>query len=289
MKVPTRSWARRHSLPLYFFLAYFFSWIVYVPLALSAQGWIDVHIPESIHYLGAFGPLVAAFIMTALTDGFLGLRALISRLFQWRIDARYYAFAILGPLAFFAIAVIFNRLSTGTWPELSLLGRADYLPYLTPVGGLLLWVFTYGLGEETGWRGYALPHLQRRFTAATSTLILAVLWACWHIPAFFYRDTYIAMGILGFPVFLISITFATMVFTWLYNSTGGSLLAVILFHAFFNWLSVSQAGGPSAGTIMSVPVILWAMFVVRRYGPENAAPVPRQIDGDRLSESEERP
>ena len=83
------------------------------------------------------------------------------------------------------------------------------------------------------------------------------------------------MGLLGFPMFLVSITFATMVFTWLYNSTGGSLLLVILFHAFFNWLSLSEAGGGSVGIVMSLPVILWTIFVVRRYGPENAAPVQR--------------
>jgi len=85
------------------------------------------------------------------------------------------------------------------------------------------------------------------------------------------------MGFLGFPVFLVSIIFATMVFTWLYNSTGGSLLLVILFHAFFNWLTVSEAGGDFTGIIMSIPVILWAIFVVRRFGPEDAAPITRQV------------
>jgi len=85
------------------------------------------------------------------------------------------------------------------------------------------------------------------------------------------------MGIFGFPMFLVSIIFATMVFTWLYNSTQGSLLLVILFHAFFGWLSASEAGGQFVAILMSVPVILWALYVVRRYGPENVAPMEKQV------------
>jgi len=119
--------------------------------------------------------------------------------------------------------------------------------------------------------------LQRTRAATSATFVLAILWAFWHLPAFFYRDTFVDVGILGFPMFLVSILFATLVFTWLYNSTGGSLLPVILFHAFFNWLSVSEAGGQFVAILMSVPVILWAIFLVRRYGPDNAAPVQKQV------------
>jgi len=277
MKTYGVSWVKTHSLLVYFVLAYVVTWSFHIPLVLSKRGLIETQIPMAIHYLGAFGPMIAALILTALTQGLVGVRALLSRWFKWRVKAQYYAFAILGPLGLFILAVLINRVIARTWADLSLLGEADYLPSLTPLGTLLLWLLTYALGEETGWRGYALPRLQRKYSAATSTLILAVFWAFWHLPAFFYRDTYIQLGFLGFPMFLISITFATMVFTWLYNSTGGSLLLVILFHAFFNWLSTSDAGGTSAGIVMSIPVIVWAIFVVRRYGPENAAPVQRQI------------
>lgn len=268
---------KKHSLVLYFTLAYAVTWSFHIPLVLSRRGLIQAQIPMAIHYLGAFGPMVAAVIVTGLTAGTAGIRLLLMRWFKWRVAFKYYAFAILGPFGLFTLAVLVNRVVSGTWANLTLLGEADYLPYLEPLGAFLLWFLTYALGEETGWRGYALPHLQRKYSAATATLILALLWAFWHLPAFFYRDTYIEMGILGFPMFLVSITFATMVFTWLYNSTGGSLLLVILFHATFNWLSVSEAGGASVGIIMSVPVILWAFYVVRRYGPENASPTRRQM------------
>lgn len=271
------NWVKKNPLTFYFILTYAITWSIQIPVALSAREMIKAQVPMAIHYVGAFGPMIAALMMSALTEGTAGIRALLSRWFKWRVEVRYYAFAVLAPTALFGLAVLINRVATGVWPDLSLLGEADYLPYLGPLGALMLWFLTYGLGEETGWRGYALPHLQRKYSAASATLILAVLWAFWHVPAFFYRDTYIQMGPLGFPMFLVSITFAAMVFTWLYNSTGGSLLLAILFHAFFNWLSVSEAGGASVGIVMSLPVILWAIFVVRRYGPENAAPVQRQV------------
>jgi membrane protease YdiL (CAAX protease family) len=177
----------------------------------------------------------------------------------------------------FILACISNRIFTGTWPNLTLLGEVDYLPYLTPLGALGIWLFTFGLGEETGWRGYALPHLQKTHSAATSTLILGMLWAGWHLPMFFYRDTYIQMGIMAFPMLALSLLFAAMIFTWLYNSTNGSLLIVIVFHAVFNWLTSNEAGGQFAGMILSVAVILWALYIPRRYGMENAAPIVRQV------------
>ena len=274
------SWLKGHPLVAYFLLAYAVSWAIEIPLALSVQGLISAKIPMWIHYFASFGPMAAALIVTGLTDGAKGVRELASRVVKWRVPGRYYAFAVMGPVALFILAYVLNRLVTGEWPDLSLLGQPDYLPYITPFGTLLLWLLTYSLGEETGWRGWALPHLQRDRSAASATLILALLWAGWHLPAFFYRDTYIALGALGFPIFAVSILFTTMVFTWLYNGSGGSILIAILFHAVFNWLAVSDAGGQLVGPIMTIPVILWALIIPRRYGMEDCSPEPKQVAGE---------
>lgn len=271
------NWIKRNSLISYFIIAYAVSWSFEIPLALSYQKIISAQIPMWLHYFVALGPLSAALIMTLLTEGRAGLHHLVARIFKWRVDVRYYVFAILVPVGMFTLACLLNRILTGSWPDLTLLGEVDYLPYLTPLGALGIWLITFGLGEETGWRGYALPHLQKTRSATTSTLILGILWAGWHLPMFFYRDTYIQMGIMAFPMLAISLLFAAMIFTWLYNSTNGSLWIVILFHAVFNWLTSNEAGGQFAGMILSVAVILWALYVPRRYGMENAAPVARQV------------
>ena len=78
-------------------------------------------------------------------------------------------------------------------------------------------------------------------------------------------------------MFVIMMIFTTMVFTWLYNGTGGSVWIVIAFHAFFNWLSVSEAGGQNVALLMSVPIVLWAFFIPRRYGLENCSPIRKQV------------
>jgi membrane protease YdiL (CAAX protease family) len=75
----------------------------------------------------------------------------------------------------------------------------------------------------------------------------------------------------------LSLLFAAMIFTWLYNSTDGSLCIVIIFHAVFNWLTSNEAGGSFAAIVLSVAVILWALYIPRRYGIENAAPIARQV------------
>jgi membrane protease YdiL (CAAX protease family) len=271
------AWIGQRALVVYFVLAYLISWAVMVPVALSARGIIKQEIPPALYYLASFGPALAALIVTALAEGGRGVRTLLARLLKWRVGLEYYLFSLFAPVALFGVAVLANRILRGAWPDLSQLGRIDYLPYLGAPGVLGLWLLTYGLGEEIGWRGFALPRLQRKRPAANAALLLGILWAGWHLPAFFFRDTYIEMGVLGFPMFVVSLVFASVVFAWLYNSTAGSLLLVVLFHVTFNWLSVSEAGGEYAAILMSAPVVVWAIVVVRRYGPENIARVPKQV------------
>ncbi len=267
---------KHYPLVSYFVITYLISWTIWSPIVASARGWVDWNVPYALYYFGSFGPLLSAVIVTALTEGGTGVRDLFRRVFKFRAEFRYYAFAVLVPIGLFALAYLANFVVTGSWSDLGLLGAADYLPPLSPLGVLGLWFLTYGFGEETGWRGFALPHLQKNRSAANATLILALLWAFWHFPAFFFRDTYVDLGVLGFPIFAFMMIFTTMVFTWLYNSTSGSVWIVIVFHAFFNWLSVSEAGGQFVAPIMSVPVVLWAFFIPRRYGMENCSPLTKQ-------------
>ncbi|HEU5099255.1 MAG TPA: type II CAAX endopeptidase family protein [Roseiflexaceae bacterium] len=272
------AWIARHPLVAYFGLAYVISWAFEIPLAAAKQGWIQFPVPFAIHYLASFGPMLAALITAGMLEGRSGLRALFSGLLKWRVGLGWWLFSAFSPVVLFALSVLAMRTMGGAWPNLSLLGQVDYLPYLGIVGAVLLWLLTYGLGEEIGWRGFALPRLQKQHSALTASLILSVFWAFWHTPAFLYRDVYMAMGLAaGLPMLLISVAAAAIIFTWIYNSTGGSLLMVVLFHAMFDFLLVSPAANQTTSAILNAATMIWAVLVVIVFKPANLSRVEKQV------------
>jgi len=264
------TWFQRHSLLGYFILAYAISWTIGIPLALIAQGKLDWQIPFSVHYFYAYGPMLAALIMTGLTKGKSGIADIFRRLFQWRMKPVWWMVA-LSPLAGYLIIVIVQRLIQGEWVDFSLLGEVNFLPNLG-TGALFLWIFTYGIGEEIGWRGYALPRLQQKMSALSATLVLGVLWALWHLPIFFYVfEPAIAVG------WFFGLMSGAILFTWLYNSTGGNLLAVALWHGTFNFITASAAGEGLGAAIMSTFVMIWAVALIFIYKPTNLSMQEKQV------------
>jgi membrane protease YdiL (CAAX protease family) len=266
-----RKLAIEHEILGLFFIAYALSWIVGISLALEAQGKGNAIIPFSMHYLYAFGPTIAAIIMTWLVSGKEGIKELFSRILKWKVKPIWWIIAF-SPLWLFGLLVVVQWLITGEWLDINLLGQVKFLPQLNIGVAVILWVLTFGLGEEIGWRGYALPRLQKKRSALSATLILAGLWALWHWPMFFYvLDSSIIVG------WLISLVAGTIVFTWLYNSSQGSVLMLILWHGFFDFITASKAGEGLAAIILSVIVMIWAIIVVFVYKPANLSPEEKHV------------
>ena len=164
-------------------------------------------------------------------------------------------------------------------------------------------MLTVALGEEVGWRGYALPALQARYCALLASLILGVLWALWHLPQFFNPDTLYSN--LPFVLFLAYMVPFAVLITWVFNSVGGSVLMAILMHAVMNasavlWKTIPEYSvkPPTAADALAVNVhtnlmaaiALWvvAVVVVLVYGPRNLSRHPRQVLTATSSESPPR-
>lgn len=248
------------NLILYFVLAYAISWAIAVPLALGKQGVIPPVLPLWAHYFVGYGPLLAAVIVTLASRGPAGLRELWSHIVQWKVRPIWWLVAI-SPLLIGGLVALSMNLFSDQQVTLSALGEVNFLPPLG-VGALFLWIFTFGIGEETGWRGFALPRLQNGRSALAATVILAALWALWHLPQFFYLfDPAIAIG------WAIGLFAGAIVFTWLYNSSGGSVLILAIWHACFNFTTSSDAGNGILAAVVSTVVMVWAVLVIFIFKP----------------------
>lgn len=246
-------------LAAFFFLAFLLSWLVQVPLALAARGVIQARIPGFIHYAAGYGPLLSALIVTWLMEGKSGLQSLFRRITRWKVPVRWWL-AAFSPLVVYLLVGAGLDLLRGIPLDLTALGRINFLPPLG-LAAAPLWFLTFGIGEEAGWRGFALPRLQEKHSALVSTLILWCFWALWHTPMFFY--TY---QISVIPGMLIGLLAGSVVFTWLLNSTGGSVLLCAVWHATYN-LTTACADCTSgwAAPVISSLVMVWAVLVVLLY------------------------
>ena len=181
------------------------------------------------------------------------LRKLLGRLLIWRVNPLWYLVIVLGPVALAGGVVGLNTLLGG--PALSLgmpiMGVAFFLAFSIFPGS--------ALGEEIGWRGYALPRLQAGRSALSASLLLAPIWALWHLPLWLTGKP--TSTPTFYAAFVVSAIALSVILTWVYNSTGGSLLMVVLLHATMNLpqtLAIDELGSRA-----TVPVLLyWGLLVV---------------------------
>jgi len=218
--------------------------------------------------LGAFGPGAAGAAVTRLRGD--SLRAWLATVFEWRRPLRWYGLAIavsvVGALG--VAAVVFSLAGV---PDSSSLGPLVPLFLFNMVLSTLL----TGGNEEFGWRGFALPHLQRRFSALTAGGLVGGVWALWHLPMFVYgvyrlSPLLYAASVVGFAVIL----------TWYYNASDGSVLGAVLLHGTIN--AAVNVPGQAVGGAAAVPIpyagVLAGVFgafatlLVVRYGPETLSP-----------------
>jgi uncharacterized protein len=199
---------RRHPLGAFYLLTFALSWAYWVPDAL-AGGYRS-------HFPGLLGPAIAAIAITGLTRGRAGIQDLGSRMLRWRVPARWYLAAVSPLLVAVAAAAILQLAGAG-FPGWAAFGQMPGLPDLgvaAVVAGTLL---INGFGEETGWRGFALPSVRRWHAKLQASVLVAIPWVLWHLPTLFldsgYRGT---LNLLVLPGFVFGILAGAIVLTWLY-------------------------------------------------------------------------
>lgn len=236
-----------HPLVAFFILAFLGGWLVLLPTVLfeSGFGLIPISIPAPAIMLSFIpaamaGPALAAFIVTRMVEGKQGTRNLLRRrILRWQVGIHWYLIVIFGvPIAYF----VASSFVLGTAPLEALIEEWPFLftSYLPKVVMVFLIV---SLWEEIGWMGFALPRLQDRCGPLMASVVLGVLWALWHLPAYFNStqvvDPKVGLGDLDrllylLPLLILLAILTRIVMTWLFNVTMGSVVIVTLFHAAFN-------------------------------------------------------
>ena len=211
---------REHPLFFFFFMAYAFSWIILIPYVLSAWGIIagDFTFTFALH---TFGPALAAIIMISVIEGKAGLLRLRSRIRQWRAGWQWYLFILVGIPALLLLGIIIQPGTLASFQGLTPVLLVSY-----PVTFVVVFFGGGPLGEEIGWRGFALPRMQPRYGPLWGTLLLGVLWVFWHLADFL---TPVHGGFLtNFPIFFLMVMALAIIFTWVFNHTRGSIFICYL-------------------------------------------------------------
>jgi membrane protease YdiL (CAAX protease family) len=258
-------WLRQHPILCYLVVTYGVTWAAWGSLAAAGHVVTVGFVPT--YWLGLLGPLIGAVVTSAIVARGDGVRDLGARMVRGRVGSRWWAIALGLPLGV-AFVTYAGAWIVATFGFGFATGR-DYgafngFPATSPLALWVMLIVVNGFGEETGWRGFLLPHLQRRWSPLTSSLIVGVCWAVWHIPAFFITETYRQMPVAVIPMFFVGLVSGSVFLTWLYNRGGSSILLVAVWHGTYNWLSGSVgARGALAAIETTVVMIVAGVLLVQ--------------------------
>lgn len=256
---------KRHSLSLGLVLMFAITWPFYAQLGI---------------FVG-YGLAAACLIVTTLAEGVSGAKSLLRRFLHWRVGAKWYAVVFVVPGAIYMAAILLHVILTGSPVDFDNTLSRSMFGNSGPIWLFIIPFFLFDAltnGEELAWRGFVLPRYQFRFNALMSSIVVGVFWGIWHLPKVAPEGAWaVAYAILH------NIALAVL-FTWVYNSTRGSLLLATLFHASFNtafvFLPVTTAGSiiTLMGGIVLFVEYLAAAAVVAFARPTNLSRFPRMVE-----------
>jgi membrane protease YdiL (CAAX protease family) len=231
-------------------------------------------LPTGALQLGALSASTAGIILAAVEGRKGGVRELLRRFLIWRVGLRWWAFALFFMIVPAVASVYLAQLFGG--PPVNWSGLA---PLYSVIPSMIILIIFAGMGEEFGWRGFAMPRLQSRHNALVSSLIVGVFWGLWHVPLYFIEGTSqyewrMAVGFvatfLGYTSFVIA---WSIQYTWIFNNTKGSVLLAAVIHGAGNaWLGYIDIFSRSqfVGMIIStVVMMIVSIIIVLMAGPTN--------------------
>ncbi len=241
---------------MFFLATYALAWACWFAAAALLQRPLSggpgvVLFGNALLFLGVFAPALVGLALTARAEGKPGVLALGGRILR-PVRGYWYVFAV-GYMAVIKLtAALAHRVIAGTWPRFG--DEAWYI-----MAAAILFSMWVQVGEELGWRGYALPRLATRFGLPRASVLLGVVWACWHLPLFFFVKAGDTFG-QSFPLFLVEVTAMSVALAFLFWRTKGALLPVMVLHAAVNDtkdIVPSTVPGATNALALSTSLVAW--------------------------------
>ncbi len=255
-----RRTARAHPLGLFWLLACGLSWAWWVPMAVAGAspahgvGW-PTHLP------GLLGPAVAAFMVAALAEGRVGVAALAGRLVRWRAPGPAWAVVVV-TVALIPVVAGVLAASGRPLPPLEHYALYNGIGSVGLLGVVVVALMVDGIGEETGWRGFAADRLLRSHGVTRTAVVVAAMWAVWHLPLFWVLPSLRDLGPAGVVGWSAGLLAGSVVLTALYRSAAASVLVVAAWHTAFNLGSATEGTTGLPAAVLSMLVMVAALAVV---------------------------
>ena len=259
-----------HPLTAYFAIAILGTWLLLLPIVLSADGLglFQYHVPFAIFVtlflLSSYaGPTLGAFVVTHALEGRAGMARFFRRYGLWRVGVLPYLFVLFAFPLFWLVATG-SVLGSAPWQAVAaqpLTYFTTYLPAVLIFPAFITW------GEEPGWRGFAVTRMQVRYSPLVAALVVGLIHGLWHLPNFLMVAGPTAAGpfnLINFALNTVVIMLVSIIFSWVFNNARQSILIAVLVHASFN-----AAGMWVGGLLPSIPPLaiyvlygLYALFAL---------------------------
>jgi membrane protease YdiL (CAAX protease family) len=220
------------------------------------------------HAIGGLGPLLASVLTTCIFYKKEGLKKLFANFFRIK-PLFYFAIALLSPFILALIAACAAYFINNSPVSFDGIFQSKEFPQFSLLTFFAYNLIFFGFGEEAGWRGFALPRFQKFSNGLVASILLTVFWALWHLPLFFYRPGYTSMEIAGITGWFFSLLTGSILLSWLYNSSGGSILICAVFHSTIDIAFTADFSDTSVVNYMGFLITVWGILTILVFKPKN--------------------
>jgi membrane protease YdiL (CAAX protease family) len=253
---------------IFILFSYGISWCIWIPLVLNHRFGANIPSFPFQYYFAPYGPLMAGAITVLIASDKGAVRDYFKRVYRLPRKWLWYLCALGTPWIAFAVSALVKKALFGEFPGMEhFIIEESGLPKNLFIGWLL-WIFSYGLGEEAGWRGFLLQHFHKRRSAFRSSLLTSMFWAGWHLPVFFFDENFRQMEGFGIVGWIIGLVSGSILLSWMTLNAEGSVIPAVLWHGTFNTVVAGTNADPFVSGLCSMLVVAAAIYLRLQFGTE---------------------